>query len=390
MGRKLPEGWEKKELWNFIIFAKWKKQDWLVSASEFKENKWFIPHILAESFDWVYKQYTKDLKWISCNTKDILIIADWSRSWLVTTWLKWFIWSTISKITVNLDKIHHKLVYNFLTLNYSNIQNNTTWWTIPHIDKKYINSSQIAFPTSPIEQQKIVDYLDKQFQFIDNMEEQIITYENKLNELEKGILKEAFSGIEKVSIEKLVNTKYWINAWREQEWNYWLVRISDLTKEGFVSKNDQVFINKTENEIKDYKLKYWDIVLCRIWVDAGKIWIFNHNDDNAIHAWYLIKLNFNENDFLNKFIWYYGKSKDYWKQAKQLMSWAAAPQFNAPAFRKILFPKTDLNTQKSIAYKLDKQFELINSTRQEINNQKQNLKELRKAMLNDIFGGFEE
>lgn len=383
--RKLPEGWEKKEIWSLIEFEKktWRSaKDWVEKDDKniYKFFKsWEDKNVYSDKFDFDWEYLTVWDGW-SANVHYI----NWKF------WVSWhnFVFKSIQEKGQNV--INNKLLYYFLFWTKNKWNKLYTWIWMTNISKNDFSKINIFFPKSPTEQQKIVDYLDKQFGFIDNMESEINEYSKKLDELEKGILEESFSWFEKVNIEEFVITKYWINTWREKKWNYWLVRISDLTKEWFVSKNDQVFINKTEDEIKNYKLKYWDILLCRIWVDAGKIWLFNYNDYNAIHAWYLIKLNFNETDFLNKFIWYYWKSKDYWEQVEKLISWTTTPQFNAPAFKKMFFPKTNLNTQKQIAYKLDKQFELINSTRQEIKKQEQNLKELRKAILHDIFGGFEE
>ena len=106
----------------------------------------------------------------------------------------------------------------------------------------------VAFPTSLTEQQKIVDYLDGKFTSIDNIEKEVEEYGKKLDDLEKGILKELLynAKYQKIQLEDVIQLNYWKSiSWKlSDDWNipvYWSNWIYWYTKEeSIVNKKEKL------------------------------------------------------------------------------------------------------------------------------------------------------
>lgn len=362
MGRKLPEGWNFVKFEDLVEILDSKRKP--INSTERANMLWDIPYYWATWKAWTINDYIFDeelvLLWEDWadfinKDKDVAYLISW-KSWVnnhahVLKWKNW---------------LSNKWLCYFLnSIDYSN---RVAWATRMKLNQAEMKKIKILF--SPTEQEKIVSYLDKQFAFIDNMEEQINDYNNKLEKLEKGILEESFwnkNGL--IKIENLFKLSSWNFLEQEEQNENWLY--------------DIYWWNWIIWKSNNFDIDWENIVIWRVWAKAWNVRLINWKSrisDNALYISSYLK------DFYKKYLYWNLIYLDLNSKAsvvnRPLISYKWIKDFE------IYYP--DLQTQKLIAYKLDKQFELINSTRQEIDNQKKNLKELRKAMLNDIFGGFEE
>ena len=77
-------------------------------------------------------------------------------------------------------------------------------------------------------------------------------------------------------------------------------------------------------------------------------------DFPAVYASFLIKIDLDNRQLLNRFYWYFAKSTQYWTQANLLVGGGAQPQFNTNALKKISIPLPPLAEQQRIVAILDR------------------------------------
>ena len=134
------------------------------------------------------------------------------------------------------------------------------------------------------------------------------------------------------------------------------IRITDINSDGTISGENAKYINITEDNIK-YCLNKDDVLVARIGATFGKTAIFDSKEP-SIFASYLIRLTFNET-VLPKYFFYYAQSDNYWKQARDLVTGAGQPQFNANTIKLIRIPIPSIEEQQRIISQIEEEKSLI-------------------------------
>ena len=134
------------------------------------------------------------------------------------------------------------------------------------------------------------------------------------------------------------------------------IRITDINSDGTISDENAKYINITDDN-KKYLLNKDDVLVARIGATYGKTTIFD-GEEQSIFASYLIRLRFNEM-VLPKYYFYYAQSDSYWKQAKDLVTGAGQPQFNANTIKLIQLPIPSLEEQQRIISQIEAEKALI-------------------------------
>lgn len=142
------------------------------------------------------------------------------------------------------------------------------------------------------------------------------------------------------------------------------IRITDINLDGTISDENSKYINITDDN-KKYLLSKDDVLVARIGATYGKTAIFN-GEEQSIFASYLIRLRFNEL-VLPKYYFYYAQSDSYWKQAKNLVTGAGQPQFNANAIKLIQLPIPSLEEQRCIISQMEAEKTLIAPSKKLVN-----------------------
>lgn len=137
------------------------------------------------------------------------------------------------------------------------------------------------------------------------------------------------------------------------------VRITDITKDGKLSKENPMYVELNEENEK-YTLSKNDLLMARTGATFGKTMIFEE-DYPAVYAGFLIKLNLNETIINAKYYWHFAQSDFFWEQANKLVSGGGQPQFNANALKQVRVPiphpshpQKSLDEQRRIVDILDK------------------------------------
>jgi type I restriction enzyme M protein len=129
------------------------------------------------------------------------------------------------------------------------------------------------------------------------------------------------------------------------------VRITDISSDGKLKKEDAKFIHLT-SESQKYLLKKGDILVARTGATFGKTMLFDE-DYTAVFASYLIRLTLPSDRLLPNFYWAFAQSENYWEQARNLVSGGGQPQFNGNVLTEIKIPLPPLEVQQEIVSEIE-------------------------------------
>ena len=207
--------------------------------------------------------------------------------------------------------------------------------TFKEISKE--NFCTIQVPLIPIEQQRLlVSELDGYRQIINNAKSIIQNYRTNFGINPKWTID---------TLENICTFEYGYTATALDNGDARFIRITDINADGTLSEENFKYVLLNEDN-KKYLLEKDDILVARIGATYGKTTIFEA-DYCALFASYLIRLNFNER-VLPKYYFYYAQSEHYWEQARNLVTGAGQPQFNANTLKLIRLPIPTLEEQQEI------------------------------------------
>jgi len=129
------------------------------------------------------------------------------------------------------------------------------------------------------------------------------------------------------------------------------IRITDINDDGLLNPEGAKYVD-LNNENEKYKVKKGDLLMARTGATYGKT-LFVSNDEPAIYASFLIKIELDSSLISNRYYWHFSKSNLYWEQANSLVSKAGQPQFNSNALCKIKIQVPPLQVQERIVNVLD-------------------------------------
>lgn len=155
-----------------------------------------------------------------------------------------------------------------------------------------------------------------------------------------------------VQLSKFAKFIYGFTDKAKDEGNARFLRITDITDNGCLKKDDAKYITLND-ESRKYLVKKGDILMARTGATYGKT-LYVPDNAPAVYASFLIKICLDNSGILNRFYWHFAQSHLYWRQAKKLVSGGGQPQFNSGAIGKILVPVPTLEEQHRIVSILDR------------------------------------
>lgn len=181
----IPEGWEVKKLKELFEFKKGRKPKAL--HEKFEKN--FIPYQVKGVIDGSENpKFTNEKKIVKIDELDTFMLMDGANSGNIYYGFKGALGSTFSLLETK-DKKHDDILYWFLKTNEPIIKNQNTGSAIPHANKDFIYSMNIAVPYN-CKNDKISKVLrDFRRKIIYNNEEN-----KKLAEIRDALLPKLMSG----------------------------------------------------------------------------------------------------------------------------------------------------------------------------------------------------
>ena len=225
--------------------------------------------------------------------------------------------------------------------------------TFKEISKE--NFCSIDIPIPPIEYQRnFVAELDKYRLIISNAQSIIDNYSpvfkfNPAWEIKK--------------MEDVCSFEYGYTDTASSVGNVRYIRITDIDSAGMLSDDEIKYITLDETNEK-YLLKKDDLLVARIGATYGKTLIYERTDP-AVFASYLIRLTLDKS-ILPKYYFYFSQSDYYWDQARNLVTGAGQPQFNANAIKLITIPVPPIEEQKKIIEQFEKECALVSPAKEMI------------------------
>jgi type I restriction enzyme S subunit len=162
-----------------------------------------------------------------------------------------------------------------------------------------------------------------------------------------------------MALNEIATFKYGFTAKAKHSGDYRFIRITDIMENGNLSTMNMTYVNSTD-DCEDYRTVSGDILMARTGATFGKTVLID-NDDPAIYASYLIKIEMNKDVILPAYYWHFAQSSLYWKQASRLVSGGGQQQFNANVLKNVLVPVPSLEAQERIISILDKFDALVNN-----------------------------
>lgn len=157
--------------------------------------------------------------------------------------------------------------------------------------------------------------------------------------------------IQKIPLAELARFTYGYTEKAQDKGDARYIRITDINDDGCLNPYDAKFIALTE-ENQRYLLKRGDLLLARTGATYGKT-LYVPNDNPAVYASFLIKIDLDNSRILNRYYWHFSKSQLYWQQAEKYVSKGGQQQFNTNAVCRVVVPVPPLDVQQRIVNVLD-------------------------------------
>ena len=158
--------------------------------------------------------------------------------------------------------------------------------------------------------------------------------------------------VEYTPMSELAKFKYGYTDKASDNGNARFIRITDIDDFGELSSADEKYITLTDDAEK-YLLTKGSLVVARTGATYGKTLYFN-SDEPSVYASFLIKIDFDNNQVLNRYYWHFTKTSAYWEQANKYVKVGGQQQFNSPALGRVCVPVPSPTEQEHIVKILDK------------------------------------
>lgn len=143
----IPEEWKVIYLRDIFQFIKGKKP----KEINIERNDINLPYLNIEALNNGYsQQFAEGEKLVYADDGDLLMVMDGNSSGTIYAAYKGVVGSTLSKLDIKENAISPHLLYFVLKNFENNIKSNLTGSAIPHTDKDYVHSIQIAIPNDEL------------------------------------------------------------------------------------------------------------------------------------------------------------------------------------------------------------------------------------------------
>ena len=389
--------WEKKTLWEMVEFEK--KTNWPAKWPNISNKK-------DERFKYDYLVSWKEKKYTDNPTFDWEYISIWDGWWFNIFYENWKFWASWHNFVFSAKKdinLNNKFLYYNLLFLWDEINKLYTWIWMKNIKKTSLTNVKILLPPLEIQNQ-IVSYLDKQFEKIQPMKENLEKYKQEVEKLKESILEEVFGKMkgkyEKVNIKNISENVNNLNKDNIDEYdNYKYIDINSIDNKKYIIL-DSLIKNYSNDNLPvraKQKIKKWDILFSLTRPYLKNIAIVNYNFSNllASTAFYVFRVSnnkskkYNFKNVNNKYVFYFFISNNFINLVNSKTK-SDPPAIPKKDFEKLYFSFPPLEIQNQIVSYLDKQFLHINRLKDNIEKQQENIENLKKALLNEIFGVVDE
>ncbi len=222
--------------------------------------------------------------------------------------------------------------------------------SIPALNKKDLQELQIPLPALPV-QREIVRILDSFTLYSAELTAELTARRKQYEFYRDKLLTFEKTEVEQMPLGKLAKFTYGYTDVAKDVGDARFIRITDINEDGCLASGNCKYITLND-ESKKYLLKEGDLLLARTGATYGKTLYFPNNEP-AVYASFLIKIDLDNSVILNRYYWHFSKSNLYWKQADKYVSKAGQQQFNTNAVSRVIVPVPPIEVQERIVKVLD-------------------------------------
>ena len=158
-----------------------------------------------------------------------------------------------------------------------------------------------------------------------------------------------------------------------------LLRITDIQNDS-VDWDSVPFCEISPKEIEKYRLGKNDLLFARTGATVGKSYLIRDPVPDSVFASYLIRVRLT-GEVAPKYIAYFFKSTDYWRQITERQAGIGQPNVNGTKLAQIEIPVAPANQQQLIVAEIEKQFSRLDEAVANLKRVKVNLKRYKAAVL---------
>lgn len=225
--------------------------------------------------------------------------------------------------------------------------------TISRLYNNNILNAVIPVPPRPVQDEivRILDeYTDLEAELEAKLSEEIELKQKQYEYCASKLFEDL--NVEYISMSELAKFKYGYTDKASDSGNARFIRITDIDDFGELSSADEKYIMLTDDSEK-YLLTKGSLVVARTGATYGKTLYFD-SDEPSVYASFLIKIDFDNNQVLNRYYWHFTKTSLYWEQANKYVKVGGQQQFNSPALGRVCVPVPSITEQERIVKTLDK------------------------------------
>ena len=239
------------------------------------------------------------------------------------------------------------------------------------------------------EQERIVAFLDADFEKIDQLKANAAVQLQAAKDLFQNAVSESLSMRNTWESKKLKDLcsicgEYGLNESATEYNGVRYLRITDITADGEL--NDDLVSSLHTTDKKQSKLEEGDILFARTGATVGKTLVYREEFGDCEFAGYLIRYRTNPHIILPKYLFYVTHSADYYKWVIENQTTATQPNISAQKYNSLIinFPH-DVNEQQKIIDKLDNIFENCKQLQSNYDQTLTLCNDLKQALLKSIF-----
>ncbi|HCJ8507244.1 TPA: restriction endonuclease subunit S [Escherichia coli] len=290
--------------------------------------------------------YKEDLSSFEVSMGNILIAMSGATTGKVGIYkkgTKCYLNQRVGKFIPKESILNNNYLYHFLLLNTETIYILAGGGAQPNLSSNALMSKlliPIPCPDNPEKslaiQSEIVRILDKFTALTAELTAELNMRKKQYNYYRDQLLSFKEGEVEWKTLGEIGDFTYGYAAKAMDSGDARFVRITDINKDGKLSKENPMYVELNEENEK-YTLDKNDLLMARTGATFGKTMIFEE-DYPAVYAGFLIKLNLNKTIINAKYYWHFAQSDFFWEQANKLVSGGGQPQFNANALKQVRVP----------------------------------------------------
>lgn len=400
---ELPQNWIESKL-EYIV---WHKKGSKPKKLYISIQEGFVPYIDIKAFEKnILEQYTEKNLAKLTKPNNILVVWDGARAGLVgLAPCIGAIGSTLVDIEPKTKEIINKYLYYFLFSNYAYINSKPRGTGTPHVNPDLYWNMLIPLPPSN-EQKRIVEKLDKMMRIVDDVKARLDKIPTALKRARQSILNQAITGELTKDWRKKNNIK---DTWKEtslksivltyknglskrsgKEGKATVVlRLADFCNHKIIKDNIRE-IKITDNEAKQYRLDYNDILIIRVNGSediVGRFILYDLNE-NWIYCDHLIRLKYDKTKIEPYYLFYYAQTnvvREYIKA--NVVSSAGQNTINQKTLDNMPLLLPSIDEQAEIVRRVKLAFEKLDKIESRYQKAKEYSDKLAQSILNKAFRG---